>query len=83
MTDPLADYLRVDAGFESAGGVGVPEIMKRHPRKSCGRREPIETLSDRVGVWRPAVLEGEHIVARVVVAAEEIALAVLNLAPPA
>jgi hypothetical protein len=30
----------------------------------------------------PAVLEGEHIVARVVVAAEELTFAVLDLAPP-
>jgi hypothetical protein len=27
VADPLADHLRVDAGFEGAGGIGVPQIV--------------------------------------------------------
>ena len=52
----------------------------REPRSCC---ETIETLSNRVRMRWPAVLEGEHIVAVVVVASEELALAVLDHAPAA
>ena len=81
VADPLADHLRVDAGFECTGGVGVPQIVEGDSRESCGRRETIEALSDGVGVRWAAVLEGEDIVAGVVGGPEEGALAVLNLAP--
>jgi hypothetical protein len=27
VADPLADHLRIDAGFERTGGVGVPQIV--------------------------------------------------------
>jgi hypothetical protein len=63
MADPLADHLRVDAGFERTGGVGVPQIMEGDPRESCGRHETVEALSDCVGVGWPPVLESEYIVA--------------------
>jgi hypothetical protein len=57
--------------------------MKGNARQCGGCGKTVETLSDRVGVRRPAVREGEHIVAGTVVAAEDLALAVLDLAPPA
>src|SRR5271156_4367986 len=52
-------------------------------RESCSRRETIETLSDGVGVRRAAVLQGEDIVAGVIVGADELTLAVLCHAPVA
>ena len=49
---------------------------------STGRGgEALEALPSRVGVRGPAIVEGKYIVAGLVVAAEELALAVLNLAP--
>jgi hypothetical protein len=32
VADPLADHLRVDAGFEGTGGIGMPQIMESDPR---------------------------------------------------
>jgi hypothetical protein len=60
--------------------VGI--IMKGNARQ-CGAAARRSKRCDRVGVRRLAVREGEHIVAGTVVAAEELALAVLHLAPAA
>ena len=32
VADPLADHLRVDAGFEGTGSIGMPQIMEGDPR---------------------------------------------------
>ena len=40
-------------------------------------------MSDRVRVRRPAILEGEDVVSGVIVGAEELTLAVLDLVRPA
>ena len=57
--------------------------MERDPRQSRSCREAVETLSDRVRVRRPAILEGEDVVSGVIVGAEELTLAVLDLVRPA
>ena len=54
--------------------------MEGDPRESRSGAQTVETLPDAVGMrWSP-VLEGEDIVAGVVVGAEEVALAVLDSA---
>ena len=83
VPDSLTEHLRADNGVERARGVRVTQIMEGDPREPRGRGEAVETLPDGVRVsWAP-VLEGEHVVAGVIIGAEELALAVLTLAPSA
>jgi len=56
--------------------------MEGDAREPSGCSEAVESLSDRVRMRWAAVLEGEHVVATVVVSTEEVALAVLDPAPP-
>jgi hypothetical protein len=83
VPDSLAEYLRTHTGVQRAGRVGVPQIVERDARSPRGHGEAVESLPDRVRMWWAAVLEGEHVVAGVIVGAEELALAVLTLAPSA
>ena len=57
--------------------------MEGDSGETGGRCESVEALSDRVGMWRAAVLTGEDVIAGVVVAAEELAFAVLDIPPSA
>jgi hypothetical protein len=81
VADSVTDHLRAHTGFERARGVRVPKIVEGDPGESDGRGEAIETLPNGVGVRWATVLEGEDVVARVIVAAKELTIAVLD-APP-
>src|SRR4051812_22053608 len=83
VADSLADDLRTNTGFERAGRVGVPQIVEGDPREPRSGGESVESLPDRVGMRRAAVLESEHVVAWVIVGAVEVSFFVLHLAPSA
>jgi hypothetical protein len=59
----------------------VPKIVEGDARQSRRRSEAVEALPDGVGVRWATVLEGEHVMPGVIVAAKELAFAVLD-APP-
>ena len=57
--------------------------MEGDSGEAGGGCESVEALSDRVGMRRVAVLTGEDVVAGVVVAADALAFAVLDIPPSA
>ncbi len=79
MVDAVTDDLRAHTGLQGNCCIRVPKVVERDPWEARGCRESVEALPDRVWVrWAP-VLEGKHVVARVVIGAVELTLAVLNL----
>lgn len=81
VADSVTNHLRTHTGLERARGVGVPKIVEGDPGESGRRGEAMETLPDGIGVRWATVLEGEDVVARVIVATKELTIAVLD-APP-
>ena len=57
--------------------------MEGNVRQARRGRQSVEPLADRVGMWRPAVVVGEQVVAGVIGVPKEFTFAVLELAPTA
>ena len=78
VTQPSADDLQMDAGFERGCRVAVPHVMQPDVRQSAPLGEPIEPLADHVRVNGAAILPGEHPIGAGVVAVEEGAFGLLT-----
>src|SRR3954447_15141797 len=81
MPEPLTHDLRVDASLERGRGVAVPQVVKADVWQAAPGGQAGEPLPQHVGMYRPAVLPGEHPVRVLVVALEGGSLGTL-LRPP-